>query len=122
MGRKKRKHASRGDLDVRSLRDEQLREKLSTLLERGKYQRSLEIGKEVRRRGLDEYHDLVEKAYRLRAAELAGKDLYGESAVIVENTPTTTAPMDSTAPSQRLHSGRVALKIATRSPCFTPAS
>ena len=51
MGRRKRQRASRGVLDVRSLSDEQLAEKLSELLESGKYQRSIELGKEIRRRG-----------------------------------------------------------------------
>lgn len=85
MARKK-KHGHVQGPDCRKLPDERLGPALTALLEAGKYRHSLEVAKEIRRRDLLGGHrELVERAYRLRALELAEKSLFQESAVIVEN-------------------------------------
>ncbi|HVR72963.1 MAG TPA: hypothetical protein VMT52_01465 [Planctomycetota bacterium] len=86
MARKQRKHGHVQGPDCRRLSDERLGPALTALLEAGKYRHCLEVAKEIRRRDLLGGHkELVERAYRLRALELAEKNLFQESAVIVEN-------------------------------------
>lgn len=66
--------------------DEALPTRLSALLDEGRYHQSLEVVREIRRRGLlDGHRVLAERAYRLRALELVEKGLVKEAGVIVEN-------------------------------------
>ena len=82
----KRKSKSRDRPECRPLRDEQLGGLLAELLDAGKIQKALEIVKEICYRDLlGEHQQFAERAYVLRAAELARKGLHKEAGVIVDN-------------------------------------
>jgi tetratricopeptide (TPR) repeat protein len=86
VARNKRKHKGHAVAEYRQLAAERLGEELSALLEAGKHRQAVELSKEIRRRQLiDGHRELIERAYRGRAAELAEKKLFRESLVMVEN-------------------------------------
>ncbi|MBN1441477.1 MAG: hypothetical protein JXA90_02160 [Planctomycetes bacterium] len=113
MGRGKKRRKDRGkppSSPYRELSDEALGATLSELLAAGNYRRSLEVTREIRRRGLlPSYRDLAARAYEMRALELAANRLFDESAITIAGAvefDLATPPMMDVALRCALGTGR----------------